>query len=165
MCHIDNTIAINRIEYAIIYPDFLFPFLFFRVPPTVLQSATSAISRARFGCRVANCAPCAVGDPTTTDTGCATAVGFASGSCSLDDLVSTPSPPSAGSTTKVPGTTNFGPENTARYVLRVSGSCSQQVSKNEQRGKNPHAHEEREIWVCWWQHHGLDFGQGRGKLF
>jgi hypothetical protein len=134
MYHIDNTIAINRIESAIIYPDFLFPFLFFRAPPTVLP-ATSAISRARFGCRPSNCA---VGVPATTDTGCAIPVGFASGSCSLDDLASTLSPPSAGSTTEVPGITNFGSENTARYVLRVSGnsqSCSQQVSKNEQRGK------------------------------
>jgi hypothetical protein len=140
---IDNTIAIN-----ISYPDFLFPFLFFRALTTVLQSATSAISRARFGCRPSKCA---VGDPATTDTGCVTAVDFASGSCSPDDLASTLSPPSAAdSTTEVPGITNFGSENTARYVLRVSGnsqSCSQQVSKNERRG-NAHAHEGREIWAC-----------------
>ena len=51
---IDNTIAIDRIESAINYPDFLFPFLFFRAPPTVLQPAASAISRARFGCRPFN---------------------------------------------------------------------------------------------------------------
>jgi hypothetical protein len=107
------------IESAINYPDFLFPFLFFRAPPTVLPSTTSAISRVRFGCRPSDCA---VGDPATTDTGCATAVGFASGSCSPNDLVSTLSPPSAGSTTEEPGITNFGSENTARYVLRVSGN-------------------------------------------
>jgi hypothetical protein len=144
MCHIDNTIAINRTEpAAIIYPNFLFRFLFFRAPSTVLQSATSTISRARFGCRPSNCA---VGDPATTDTGCATAVDFASRSCTPDD---SPLPPS-GSTTEVPGITNFGSENTARYVLRVSGnpqSCFQQESKNERRG-NAHVHEGREIWVC-----------------
>ena len=146
MCHIDN--MLSTIESATIYPDFLPLFLFFRAPPPVLRSVTSATSRARFGCRPSNCA---VGDPAITDTACATAAGFASGSsCSLDGLVSTLSPPSAGSTTEVPGITNFGSENTARYVLRVSGnsqSCSQQVSRNERRG-NAHGHEGREIWVC-----------------
>jgi hypothetical protein len=159
---IDNTIAMQS---AIFYPDFLLPFLFFRGLPTVLQSATSTISRARFGCRPSDCG--AVGDPATTDTACATAAGFASGRCPLDDFVSALSPPSAGSTTEVPGITNFGSENTARYVLRVSGnspSCSQHVSKNKQRG-NAHGHEGRVIWVCLWQHHGLDFGQDQGTLF
>ena len=113
MWHIDNTLLSTKIESAIRYPDFLFPFLFFRAPPTVLvlPSATSAISWARFGCRPASCA---VGDPVATDTRCATAVGFASGSGSPDDLGSTLSSPSASSTTEVPGITNFGSENTAR---------------------------------------------------
>lgn len=138
-CYQQNRVPIN-------YPDFLFPFLFFRTPPTLLQSATSAMSRARFACRPSNCA---VGDPVTTDTGRVTAVGLASGKCSPDDLDSMPSPSSAGST-EMSGMTNFGSENTARYVLRVSGnspSYSQQASKYERSG-NTHAHEGREIWVC-----------------
>jgi hypothetical protein len=85
------------------YPDFLFPFLLFREPPTMLQSASSTMSRARFGCSCIGAA----------DTG-ATAAGIASGSCSPDGLVSTPSLPSTGSPTEAPGMTNVGSENTAR---------------------------------------------------
>jgi hypothetical protein len=127
------------------YPDFLFPFLFFR-EPLMLLSASSAMSRARFGCRPSGC----TGDPAATDTACSTSAGFASGSCSPPDgLFSTLSLPSAGSTTGVPGITSFGSENTARYVLRVSRyspSDCQQVAKSERR-RITHAHEGREIWV------------------
>jgi hypothetical protein len=138
---VDYTIDKQR-QLATGHPDFLFPFLFFRAPPTVLLSTNSTTFRARFVCRSSSCTGAA-------DTACATAAGFASGSCSPDGLVSTLSLPSAGSTAEVPGITNFGSENTARYVLRVSGNSPrdcQQVARSEKR-RNAHAHEGQVIWV------------------